>query len=745
MKPLRLYIENFMCFDRAYIDLTQFSSALIVGKKENNDHISNGVGKTSIFRAFEYVLFNEADVNLEEIILDDAPYCRVVMDFVIGDQEYRLSRKRTKKGSTDLTLLERTAQDGTETEVYHRITSGISDNYEPYIDKKDFEPYWKDLSGSRTSDTEKDLAKLIKVTYKSFRSTVHFMQNDMSGLATVTPEKRKGILKDALALLVYAKLEKIAKDRAAKITKDVEKNKLLLEQLGDPDKDLMTLAASLVDAEKLLTEKSHELTLENEKLAEYNEKVNELTQTHTTLENKFVSLLATEKTLLADRTKLETSVKEYTTKCGTLINVSKNLIAEVKALKETQARLAALDYAQIDILTEQVTQKRDLVTQHNLTIKNNIEKVEDNKVPLPSGSTCKTCRKPMTDGERKDCQKRINDEMLSLQASMQEAKKEIARLNTEMSEHQTTINSLNRSKQQLESINTQIVNWNKDIQDKKTLYGEYTELLNKFKKELTEKNKELLLLQEELKNSSLEEANNIKFQIMDYKRRISALSPRIALLNKEITHHNNNKAVVQHSIDQKTQDKLKKTTLKDTVDKLEKKLVRYPSVVQGFSSTGIPNLIIQDVLDEYQLEANKLLVLFRPEMQLSFVVEKTKDDGEQADTLDIRYTVNGKKRYFEVLSGAMRLAVIFSLKLGLYSVLKNRFGADLQFLLLDEIDQSLDKATTNAFADMVKFFQNEYTILVITHNDQLKDKFSHAILVEQDMNMVSRAKVVSTW
>ena len=32
MKPLRLYGENFMCFDRFYIDFTQFSAALIVGK-----------------------------------------------------------------------------------------------------------------------------------------------------------------------------------------------------------------------------------------------------------------------------------------------------------------------------------------------------------------------------------------------------------------------------------------------------------------------------------------------------------------------------------------------------------------------------------------------------------------------------------------------------------------------------------------------------------------------------------------
>lgn len=742
MKPIRLYIENFMCFDRAYMDLTQFSAALIVGNKENNDHHSNGVGKTTIFKSIEWVLFNEADIKLESIILDDAPYCRVVFDFMIGDQEYRLSRKRTKKGSTDLTLLERTTQDGTEEQIYHKIAG---DSYDPHLDKKDFEPYWKDLSGSRASDTEKNLTKLLKFNYKSFRSTVHFVQFDMTGLATVTPEKRKGILKDALDLLVYAKLEKIAKDRANKISKDIERHHTLIEQLGEPDAELAELVKTLSGTEKSLADHNLKLASFNEQAAAHNEKINELTQAHSNLENKFASLLDREKALSADRTKSETSVKEYTTKCATLVNVSKNLITEINAFKESQAQLALADFTQIDILTELVSRKKGEIAEHNASIKSCLEKYEDLKIPLPKGSVCKNCRKPMTDAERKDCQNHINADMVALQASIQTSKKLVAKINGEISEHQTAINTLNRSKQQLEQINMQITTWNKDIADKKTLHSEYKELLNKFKKEAQEKAVELEACQEELKNSSLEEANNIKVLIEEEKKLLSKVNSQIAICNKEIAHFNSTKAVVQHSIDQKTKDKTKKVTLGQDLNGLQKKFTRYPSVIQGFSSTGIPNLIIQDVLDEYQLEANKLLCLLRPEMQLSFLIEKTTDDGEQVDTLDIKYTVNGRKRYFEQLSGAMRLAVIFSLKLGLFFTLHKRLGMDIHFLLLDEIDQSLDKSSVDAFADIVRLFQKDFTILVITHNDRLKDKFTHAILVEQDANMISRAKVVSSW
>ena len=205
MKPQRLYIKDFMCYDWAFIDFTEFSSALIVGKSEVNESESNGVGKTTIFRAIEYALFNYSDVILESIVRDDADSCKITLDFEVSGQIYRLARTRTRKGATDPSLYERTATDGLVDEVFH------TDDYQPLFDEK----YWKDISSRRAADTEKDLAKLLKVNLKSFRVFVHFMQHDFSGLATATPEKRKGILRDALNLAIYLKLEKMAKDKSS--------------------------------------------------------------------------------------------------------------------------------------------------------------------------------------------------------------------------------------------------------------------------------------------------------------------------------------------------------------------------------------------------------------------------------------------------------------------------------------------------------------------------------------------------
>jgi len=739
MIPSRLYIRDFMCYDDAFVDFNEFSAALIVGKMEHNDTVSNGVGKTTIFRAIEYVLFNHSDVNLENIIRDDAPTCSITLDFVVDGQEYRATRKRTRK-SSDLSLFRRTAQDGTDLEALHSIDS--QDRYTPVSEEK----YWKEITGRRAADTEKELGKLIKANLKSFRIFVHFMQHDFSGLTTATPEKRKLILKEALNLGIYSKLEKMAKDKSGTLIKESDRVKTLIESIGDPDKELTALATQMAQVEVEVSSRQSLLDEVNANLSVLNDKVNQLTTEHSNMEGKFSTLVAKEQSILNEKAKLDTSIKEYKSKRINIIKAANELVEEIKSLEAKQLELVALDYHQIDILNEEVSTKNQLIAQQNIIIQTNVSTYEELKIPMPVGSECKSCRTKLTAEHKKFHQEKIDRDMAECQRNIQNSKNLIADLNVEILAHKQTINSLNLSKQQLDGINTKISTKKKEFQDKQTFHQEYLALLEKFTNELAEKDAAIEQVREELKNSTIEEAKLLQKQIESEKRNIATLMAKVNALTKEINHFSNNKAVVQHSIEQRVKDKQKKLDLQKSLLDLETKLGMYPAVIQAFSSTGIPNLIIQNVLDDLQIEANNLLAQLKPGLQLAFAVEKTMEKtGEQADTLDILYHVNGKKRYYEQLSGAMQLAVTFSLKLGLSFLLQKMIGVDIKFLLLDEIDQSLDKASVDSFADIVKFFQKDFKILVITHNDRLKDKFSHAVLVEQDINMVSRARVVSSW
>lgn len=727
-----------MCHERSYIDFSLFQSALVVGKIENNELFSNGVGKTTIFKAIEYVLFNQADVNLEKIIRDDTDFCKIVLNFYIDDQEYRIIRQRTKKGITDLSLLQKNSVDGKDEEVYH---ASLNDIYNPVSDEK----YWKDISGRRAADTEKELEKLLKINFKSFRSTVHFLQNDFSGLTTSTPEKRKALFKDALNLIIYSKLEKITKDKASLILKEIEKNKILIESIGNPAQDIINFDIQVSDLDLKLNYNINNVKKSSEKLIAANDELNKLNNNLSVLENKCSNLLFKEKNIIIECDKLVISINEYKLKKSSSSKTAKEIINNIKILKDDSKALSEIDFSKIDSLNNDINYLKEKITYNNVYIKNNITEYEKLKIPIPNDNVCPHCRQVLTPEHKKICQIKIIEDMEVCQKNIKLSKKELLLLNNKSDSLQKLLNDLIYNKKKLDDLNSKIQIKNNELNSQKEMYNEYSLVFDKYSNELLEKNKELEIIRGEIENSSLQEVKKIKRLIEDKNLIIIQYNNEVLSFNKEISHLNAIKAVTQHNIVEKNKDKLKLESIKKVLIELEKKYITYPSVIQAFSSTGIPNFIIQNELDDLQEKSNEMLSQIKPGMQILFSVEKTKDDGTEADTLDIHYLVNGKERYYEQLSGAMKLAVTFSLKLGLSFLLQEIMGTDIKFLLLDEIDQSLDKASVDAFADIIKFFQKDYTILIITHNDRLKDKFSHAILVEQDLNMISRARVVNSW
>lgn len=737
MKPLRLYIEDFMCYDFSFINFTEFNSAIIIGFKEKNELFANGVGKTTIFKAIEYVLFNQSDFNLDKIIRDDTDYCKVTLDFEINGQEYRISRKRTKKGNTDLCLLERNLIDGTENEIYHSIDE------KPHSDNK---KYWKDLSGGRASDTEKDLAKLLRLNPKSFRSTIHFVQNDFTGLSTATPEKRKALLKDAYNLIIYSKLEKLSKDKNVLLTKEINQLEAMAAVLGNPDEEIKALNKNLESGSLSLQEQQGILHDKNSLLTKEKSDESELKKQILTLESEYSEFLAKKQTLNLEKISVEKYYNDYFIKANNTSNEAKVLIDTIASKKEAIKSMKT-DFSALEVLASKLDDLKRQGTENNITIKNNIEKYEDLKIPLPTGSACKSCRKSMTDLDRENHKLHIDQEMKACQDAINNCKIALSSINKEIAVCTNEIQSLNKEKALLAETESAIKQINKEILDKQELYKEYKSSYKKLKLDLENKVAEITINDDKLNKSSKKEVDKLNDQLIVAKHKIAEIQDIVNGLNKQIFHFSNANAVQLSLIEQKTKDSIKLLSIKEKLVVLNKKQVILNLVIQGYSSTGIPNLIIQNVLDNLQIASNDILDKLKPggkDLQLSFFVEKKNEKtGEQSDTLDINYFVNGKPRYYEQLSGAMKIAVMFSLKLGLSFVLQEEVGSQIKLLLLDEIDQSLDKASVDALAEMIKFFQKDLIILIITHNDRLKDKFSHTILVEQDMNMISKARVIN--
>jgi DNA repair exonuclease SbcCD ATPase subunit len=174
----------------------------------------------------------------------------------------------------------------------------------------------------------------------------------------------------------------------------------------------------------------------------------------------------------------------------------------------------------------------------------------------------------------------------------------------------------------------------------------------------------------------------------------------------------------------------------------ENELLVYKAATNAFSSYGIPAMIISTVLDSLQSEVNEVLETLRPSIQIQFYLEKERSDGKQEDTLGMKFFVNGVEWDYDELSGGQKACISLALKFAISVINRKRCGADIRILLLDECEQALDRKGIESFFEVVKKWSKDMTILIITHNEQLKEMFDSFILVSKN-NGITTAKVVA--
>ena len=423
--------------------------------------------------------------------------------------------------------------------------------------------------------------------------------------------------------------------------------------------------------------------------------------------------------------------------------------SELKKLKTQKQDLHIEENISIEELKKDLDSNNKNLINSTILLNQNVEKINISNNQLNffeknnSSGECKHCKQELTKEHKDKCINDINLEIKELNNNNIEINKQISSLKEDIVNIQKNISLQEKNNKILSEINFKIKSYEEKYIENKSLYEEYNKNINSSKKSLEDNSIVLNENKEKLKefesSKKIEDSlNNINTE----KQKLEKEQLNFSNINLNL---NNKKSVQEHSLVQRKKDLEKIKSLINENENLSKKITIYPSVIQAFGSSGIPALIIQNMLDDLQVETNNLLNQLKPGLQLSFSIEKTKTDGTQDETLDIEYFLNGKSRDYEQLSGAMKIIVTFSLKLGLSFLLQKITGANIKMLLLDEIDQPLDKAGIDALYDIIKFFQKDFTILVITHNDRMKQKFNNGILVEQDINGTSVAKVVESW
>lgn len=720
MIPKRIYMKNFMSHKETDIDCTKFDCCLIVGKKSSNDNESNGVGKSTIIKALKYVLYNDYPTNkIEKIVLDGQEKCEVIYEFELNDKDWQVHRQRSNKSKKSQLIVKYKLKDK-----------------------------WEKIDQRTTSQMEKKLKELIKINSVAFSSSVIFSQNSFSDILEATDSERRKLLKEPLSLNVYSKYLENAKNNHKKAEKELSKIRENIINLGNPDEDINQINKEL----KLLNEEliKQNIILNNNK-KELTLNIKEHSSLETLLSSDSIKLTDQLLDINYQQKKCKNTINEYKKravlysekidKLSNKINLLNNKIKKEEKNKSNLLNVKIRNEEQIEIDLNDIIKKEN---KGNLYIADLKIKYEHFSKPLPEGSECTVCFNELTDEYKNKISIENKIKSIEIKNNLNKAKEKLLKLFNKKEKLNNELNSITEHKFKLKELNATILSLKKELKNNKEFLSSTETQASQLIKDIESENeieKELINKEKALKEK-IEKFNtkDINSKLIVVKNNIEEFQEKESLILNEISELNINKGIKEEKKNKRIKDNELLLELNEALIKAKYEYTLTLRIVNAFSDSGIPSLIIHTILDDLQIESNNILQEMRPELGLQFYIEK-----DDKDVLGIKYSVYNQERDYSQLSGGQKMFISFALKLGLSTIIQKRLDIDLKILALDEVDQPLDKAGRDAFVEIIKKYKNKFKIFVITHDDRLKDKFKHAILVEQDGINGSTGKLVTDW
>ncbi len=170
----------------------------------------------------------------------------------------------------------------------------------------------------------------------------------------------------------------------------------------------------------------------------------------------------------------------------------------------------------------------------------------------------------------------------------------------------------------------------------------------------------------------------------------------------------------------------------------------YQELDKAFGKNGLQALIIESSIPEIDIEANKILSrLTDGAMTLSLDMVKPTQKGGEKETLEVKVGDNYGTRSYETFSGGEAFRIDFALRIAISKFIANRSGAELRTLVIDEGFGTQDKDGLSQFVEAINAIKGDFDkILVITHLDELKDKFPVRIEVTKEIGRGSTFEVM---
>jgi exonuclease SbcC len=681
MLPIKLSIENFLSHDKSDIDFNKFQVALITGTYNGETEISNGAGKSALIDGIVWALFGKSRHKKKDgIVKKDKRHCKVEFIFNVNETIYKITRRRDKIiGEADV--------------VFEQLEGSE----------------YKNISCDTNTATDDKITEVLNVNYEVFLNSVYFKQNDISIFAEATSSKRKDTIKSLLKMDVWDEYQQKAKDATKNLSGKLEEKKKLLVS-DDLEDQINTLKEEIKKIKGAIETNNIEYSKLN---AEVISKTSNRQVMMSSLE------LAPEQLK-----KLQKEHSEFKKRFGQItlkLNENKNIIgANEKSVSDLQQKITQLNdkiKAKKDIDLADINGKLIAGKTKEKVLREQINHLQQD---ISFGDVCPTCDTQLTKEELKNLKVKRQQNLEELKAR-----------------HSEILAKLNRAQEKTKQMTFLLEEGNRAEIDKSKLEVKLLKIRALISTAITENNQFSTELKKNQDRNFEKEINEIK-ALFD-KSGLNKIEEEIQTINNNISiiRSLNDKLNVDLGSKARTKEELERTTkeqeeLEKEIKQLNEDFIIYDKLKQYFGKDGIQSVIIENVIEELENYTNDTLnKICNEPTSIAIKTQKQSDGGSWVETFDIEINIGGRVDDFETLSGGEQFRVSLALRLSLSKILSKRMGGNLKFLLLDEVSSSLDDKGLKMFIDTVKQIGNDMKVLVITHDDKLKEQFDDIIVVNK--------------
>jgi exonuclease SbcC len=848
MIPVRLALKNFMCY-RDNVPPLSFEGihiACLCG--------DNGNGKSAIFDAITWALWGKSRARSDDDLIHlGQSEMEIELDFISGEQRYRVLRKHAMKPSK--------ARSG---QTFLELQIAGNGAFRP-------------ISGNSLLETQQKIIDVLNLDYETFKNSAFLRQGHADEFSIKRPGERKEILANILGLSHYDELESKAKEQSSKRRTEADRLQvaiadieLQLDNRSKYEDEIRKIQSEIIQLEdNRKSEEANISSLRSQK-ASLEIKKEQLSNTETRLkeykkelehrETKFKEYKAriTEyETVLAKRTAIEKGYSEFTAikqlsdefnqKLSELYTLRERIRDLDEAIKKAaqaliiehkviQAKFAENEsqFVKAPRLEESLTQARkhilELSKQEEIVAKkrkqaqqaasrisylesSNIQLVEDiadlnEKLKLLTGDDvrCPLCETELgIDGRRqiqikltaevqhKSKARQKNEEELSkkqtklelleneltgLESSLNEGRtarhSQLSIIEKELSEARRAGQELGLEKAKLDELEQRLAKKDYAVNEQQTLVqlendegklGYSKEKHEKIQQQLAELQK-YEILQREL-DEAVKNIDKEKFALADAEETISGLQATIAadlkkqenlsaellalpgIIDKLAKEEEAYQASLQKERQVRdslaaSQERLRQLAEMEASKQEKTKLLHealneesiYKELAEAFSKKGIQALLIEQALPEIEIEANRLLAKMTDNrMSLRLESQRETKKGDTIETLDIKIADELGTRSYEMYSGGEAFRIDLALRITLSMLLVRRAGASLPVLIIDEGFGTQDSSAREKLVEAINSIQDDFEkIIVITHLEEMKDKFETLINVTKTAN-----------